>query len=48
MIIRSALLPILLAAPLADLMVYLRQPAPDAQRLRVGQAVAERNLNPKL
>ena len=37
-----------LAASLADLMVYLCQPAPDTQRLRVGQAVAERTLNPSL
>jgi alkylation response protein AidB-like acyl-CoA dehydrogenase len=37
-----------LAARLADMIVYLRQPTPDAQRLRVGQAVAERNLSPRL
>lgn len=37
-----------LAARVTDLMVYLRQPAPDAQRLRVGQAVAERVLSPGL
>ena len=37
-----------LAPRVADLIVYLRQPAPDAQRLLVGQAVAERNLNPIL
>jgi hypothetical protein len=30
-----------LSANLSDLAVYLRQPAPDAQRLRVGRAVAE-------
>lgn len=37
-----------LAARITDLMVYLRQPVPDAQRLRVGQAVAERILDPIL
>lgn len=37
-----------LAAKIADLMVYLRQPAPDAHRLRVGQAVAEHILDPIL
>ena len=37
-----------LAAAVTDLMVYLRQPAPDAQRLRVGQAVAEKLLVPGL
>ncbi len=37
-----------LAANLSDLAVYLRQPAPDAQRLRVGRAVAAGNLSPAL
>ncbi|MBD8677412.1 acyl-CoA dehydrogenase [Sphingomonas sp. CFBP 13720] len=37
-----------LAATIADLSVYLRQPAPDAQRLRVGGAVAARLLSPAL
>ncbi|WP_288044062.1 ATPase, T2SS/T4P/T4SS family, partial [Sphingomonas sp.] len=37
-----------LAAKIADLMVYLRQPAPDAHRFRVGQAVAEHILDPIL
>lgn len=37
-----------LAAMLADLAVYLRQPAPDAQRLRVGAAVAAGDLAPSL
>jgi len=37
-----------LAAQLADLMVYLRQPAPDTQRLRVGKAVAGHTLDPVL
>lgn len=37
-----------LAAALTDLMVYLRQPAPDAQRMRVGQAVADGLLEPGL
>ncbi|WP_230480691.1 acyl-CoA dehydrogenase [Sphingomonas sp. Leaf21] len=37
-----------LSAAIADLTVYLRQPAPDAQRLRVGRAVAQGGLTPKL
>lgn len=37
-----------LAANLSDLTVYLRQPAPDAQRLRVGSAVAAGILSPAL
>jgi alkylation response protein AidB-like acyl-CoA dehydrogenase len=37
-----------LAAILTDLAVYLRQPAPDAQRLRVGAAVAGGALVPSL
>lgn len=37
-----------LAALLNDLSVYLRQPAPDAQRLRVGRAVAQGVLAPSL
>ena len=37
-----------LAAMLTDLAVYLRQPAPDAQRLRVGAAVASGQLVPGL
>jgi alkylation response protein AidB-like acyl-CoA dehydrogenase len=37
-----------LAAMLTDLAVYLRQPAPDAQRLRVGAAVANGALVPSL
>jgi alkylation response protein AidB-like acyl-CoA dehydrogenase len=37
-----------LAALLADLAVYLRQPAPDAQRLRVGRAVSQGLLAPAL
>ena len=37
-----------LAATLADLPVYLRQPAPDAQRLRVGRAVRDGLLVPAL
>ncbi len=37
-----------LAATIADLSVYLRQPGPDAQRLRVGGAVAARLLSPAL
>jgi alkylation response protein AidB-like acyl-CoA dehydrogenase len=37
-----------LAAALSDLAVYLRQPAPDAQRLRVGRAVAAGLLTPDL
>ncbi len=37
-----------LSAMLTDLAVYLRQPAPDAQRLRVGRAVKEGVLVPSL
>ena len=37
-----------LAALVTDLMVYLRQPAPDAQRLRAGAAVARGELAPAL
>lgn len=37
-----------LSATLADLAVYLRQPAPDAQRLRVGAAAACGVLSPRL
>ncbi|WP_294392628.1 acyl-CoA dehydrogenase [uncultured Sphingomonas sp.] len=37
-----------LSAMLADLAVYLRQPAPDAQRLRVGRAVKDGALAPSL
>lgn len=37
-----------LAAMLTDLMVYLRQPAPDAARARVGTAVADGILSPAL
>ncbi len=37
-----------LAALLTDLAVYLRQPAPDAQRARVGRAVAQGLLAPAL
>ena len=37
-----------LAARLADLMVYLRQPAPDAQRMKVGRAVANGDLDAAL
>lgn len=37
-----------LSAVVADLTVYLRQPAPDAQRLRVGRAVAGGRLSPRL
>ncbi|MDO7842879.1 acyl-CoA dehydrogenase [Sphingomonas immobilis] len=33
-----------LSATLTDLMVYLRQPAPDAQRMRLGSAVASGQL----
>jgi hypothetical protein len=33
---------------LTDLAVYLRQPAPDAQRLRVGRAVSGGVLVPSL
>lgn len=37
-----------LAAAVTDLMVYLRQPAPDAQRLRAGAAAAAGLLAPSL
>ncbi|MET0374391.1 MAG: acyl-CoA dehydrogenase, partial [Rhizorhabdus sp.] len=37
-----------LAATLTDLAVYLRQPGPDAQRARTGQAVASGLLAPNL
>lgn len=37
-----------LSAMLSDLAVYLRQPAPDAQRLRVGRAVQQGLLAPSL
>ena len=37
-----------LAAAVTDLMVYLRQPMPDAQRVRVGKAAAEGLLAPGL
>lgn len=37
-----------LAAAIADLMVYLRQPAPDAQRMQAGAAVAAGLLSPRL
>ncbi len=37
-----------LSAAMTDLTVYLRQPAPDAQRMRVGRAAAERRLEPAL
>lgn len=37
-----------LSAMLADLSVYLRQPAPDAQRLRVGRAAAAGAITPAL
>ena len=37
-----------LAATLADLTVYLRQPGPDAQRMHVGAAVAEGLIGPAL
>jgi hypothetical protein len=33
---------------MADLMVYLRQPAPDAQRVKVGAAAAARQIAPSL
>lgn len=35
-----------LSAAITDLTVYLRQPAPDAQRMKVGRAVAEGVLRP--
>lgn len=37
-----------LSATLTDLMVYLRQPMPDAQRMRVGKAAADGVLDPAL
>lgn len=37
-----------LSAAMTDLMVYLRQPAPDAQRMRVGKAAADLLLVPAL
>ena len=37
-----------LSAQLSDLTVYLRQPVPDAQRLRVGRAVQSGVLGPSL
>ena len=37
-----------LSALLSDLAVYLRQPVPDAQRLRVGRAVQRGLLAPSL
>ncbi|TPG43295.1 acyl-CoA dehydrogenase [Sphingomonas koreensis] len=37
-----------LAATITDLSMYLRQPAPDAQRMRVGAAVAAGTLRPAL
>lgn len=37
-----------LSQVMADLMVYLRQPAPDAQRTRVGEAAAQGLLSPDL
>ena len=37
-----------IAATLTDLAVYLRQPGPDAQTMRVGQAVAASILSPTL
>ena len=37
-----------LATTVTDLMVYLRQPAPDAQRQRVGQAAVAGLLAPRL
>ena len=37
-----------LSAAMTDLMVYLRQPAPDAQRMRVGKAVVNAVLVPGL
>ena len=37
-----------LAAAITDLSMYLRQPAPDAQRMRVGAAVAAGTLNVRL
>ncbi|MGE7206387.1 acyl-CoA dehydrogenase, partial [Sphingomonas sp. NPDC019816] len=37
-----------LARVITDLSVYLRQPAPDAQRIQVGAAVAAHVLTPTL
>ena len=37
-----------LSSTIADLTVYLRQPAPDAQAMRVGRAAAEGALVPSL
>ena len=37
-----------LSAALTDLMVYLRQPAPDAQRMRLGKSAADGVLVPEL
>lgn len=37
-----------LSAALTNLMVYLRQPMPDAQRMRVGKAAADGDLDPAL
>ncbi|GAB3675676.1 acyl-CoA dehydrogenase [Salinisphaera aquimarina] len=37
-----------LCAHMADLMVYLRQPAPDAQRVKVGAAAAAQQITPTL
>lgn len=37
-----------LSATIADLSMYLRQPGPDAQRMRVGAAVADAILRPTL
>ena len=37
-----------LCAQMADLMVYLRQPAPDAQRVQVGAAAADGTIEPSL
>lgn len=37
-----------LSTTVADLMVYLRQPAPDAQAMRVGRAAADGSLVPEL
>ena len=37
-----------LSTALTDLMVYLRQPMPDAQRMRVGKAAADGALDPAL
>ena len=37
-----------LCGHMADLMVYLRQPAPDAQRVQVGAAAADGTIEPSL